>query len=124
MSRAGTARAVAAGLPAAFLAFFFVYPLGSILERGLTQAGGLRFPGDVLFSDDTVQIAWFTVWQATASTVLTLLAGMPLAWATARIRFRGRRLVRALIVVPFVLPTVVVATAFLTLLPSRNSRRR
>src|SRR5207249_6341196 len=33
MSRAGAARAVAAGLPAAFLAFFFVYPLGSILER-------------------------------------------------------------------------------------------
>ena len=122
MRRTAAARIAAVGVPAAFLALFFLYPLGAILERGLTQAGGLRFPGDVLFSHDTVEIAWFTVWQATVSTVLTVLAGMPLAWATARLRFRGRRLVRALVVVPFVLPTVVVATAFLALLPSRFDR--
>ena len=122
MRRTAAARIAAVGVPAASLALFFLYPLGAILERGLTQAGGLRFPGDVLFSHDTVEIAWFTVWQATVSTVLTVLAGMPLAWATARLRFRGRRLVRALVVVPFVLPTVVVATAFLALLPSRFDR--
>ena len=39
-----------------------------------------------------------------------------------RVRFRGRGLTRALIVVPFVLPTVVVATAFLVLLPSGLQR--
>jgi thiamine transport system permease protein len=115
-------RGAALVVPAAFLALFFVYPLGSILERGLTQGSGFRFPGDILFSHDTIQIAWFTIWQATASTVLTLLAGMPLAWATARVHFRGQRLVRALVVVPFVLPTVVVATAFLALLPTSLER--
>jgi len=113
---------IATAVPAAFLGLFFFYPLGSILERGLTQDGGLDFPSDVFFSHETAQIVWFTVWQAVVSTVLTLLAGMPLAWATARVRFRGRGLTRALVVVPFVLPTVVVATAFLTLLPTGLQR--
>ena len=117
LSHKAFARAAAVALPVAFLGLFFVYPLVSIVERGLTQAGSVDWPWDVLFSQDTLRIAWFTVWQAAVSTVLTLLAGLPLAWATARLRFRGRGLVRALVVVPFVLPTIVVATAFLLLLP-------
>ena len=55
--------------------------------------------------------------------MLTLAAGLPLAWALGRFRFRGRSLVRALVLVPFVLPTVVVATAFLALLPDGLERR-
>ncbi len=61
---------------------------------------------------------WFTIWQATVSTLLTLAAGLPLAWVVGRFRFHGRSLVRALVLVPFVLPTVVVAAAFLELLPA------
>ena len=56
------------------------------------------------------------------STVLTLAAGLPLAWVIGRFRFRGRSLTRALVLVPFVLPTVVVATAFLELLPDGYER--
>ena len=122
LDRAALTWAAAVALPAAFLGLFFFYPLGAILERGLTDGGSFRFPDDVLLSHDTAQIAWFTLWQAAVSTVLTLLAGLPLAWATARVRFRGRALVRALVVVPFVLPTVVVATAMLSLLPPRFER--
>ena len=54
--------------------------------------------------------------------MLTLVAGLPLAWAIGRFRFRGRSLVRALVLVPFVLPTVVVATAFLIVLPDGYQR--
>ena len=50
--------------------------------------------------------------------------GLPLAWAIGRFRFRGRSLARALVLVPFVLPTVVVATAFLALLPDGLRARR
>ena len=103
--------------PAAFLALFFLYPLGAILARGLTQKGALDLPLEVLTERRTLAVAWFTTWQAAVSTALTLAAGLPLAWATARVAYRGRALVRALVVVPFVLPTIVVATAFLTLLP-------
>src|SRR6476659_7184374 len=58
---------------------------------------------------------WFTFWQAVVSTILTLLAGLPAADVVARYDFPGRRLFRAFVTVPFVLPTVVVATAFLVL---------
>ena len=106
----------AALIPAAFVALFFAFPLLAILERGLTSGGGLSLPAG------TGDLLWFTIWQAAASTVLTLAAGLPLAWAVGRFRFRGRSLTRALVLVPFVLPTVVVATAFLALLPAGYER--
>ena len=60
-------------------------------------------------------VAWFTIWQATISTVATLLVGLPLAGVISRVRFPGRSFVQALVIVPFVLPTIVVATAFRSL---------
>lgn len=108
--------AAAAVVPAAFVALFFAVPFAAILRRGLL-ADGLSLPFDVWLSRETLAIVWFTTWQAAVSTALTLAAGLPLAWAVGRFRFRGRNVVRALVLVPFVLPTVVVATAFLTLLP-------
>jgi thiamine transport system permease protein len=111
-----------AAVPVAFLLLFFAWPLAAILERGFSSGDGGDSPLDVLTRDSTVEIAWFTLWQAALSTVLTLIAGLPLAWALARFRFRGRSLVEALVLVPFVLPTVVVATAFVALLPDGVER--
>ncbi len=102
--------AVAAALPLAFLAVFFAYPVGSVIARGFDGSGRVR-PGDVLGDAATWRIIWFTTWQAAVSTVLTLAAGMPAAWAVARNDFRTRPLVRALVVVPFVMPTVVIGAA-------------
>src|SRR5690606_38546559 len=39
----------------------------------------------------------------------------PLTWAVSRFEFTGRRLAQAVVIVPFVLPTVVVGTAFAAL---------
>jgi thiamine transport system permease protein len=61
-------------------------------------------------------VALFTFWQAALSTGLTLLFGLPAAYLFARYDFAGRSLLRALATVPFVMPTVVVAVAFRTLL--------
>jgi thiamine transport system permease protein len=94
-------------VPVAFLAVFFAYPLLSILERGARDGS----VGDVLARASTREIAWFTLWQAVVSTVLTLVVGLPAAWAIARFDFPGRRLLRAALVVPFVLPTLVVGAA-------------
>ena len=114
--------AALAAIPLAFLAVFFAWPLAAILERSLVADGALDLPFDVLTRASTREIAWFTLWQATVSTALTLVAGLPLAWALSRFRFRGRSFVEAFVLVPFVLPTVVVATAFLALLPDRAER--
>ena len=98
--------AVAAAAPAAFLAVFFAYPVLTVVGDGL---GGL---GGVLGRSAIRGVMWFTVWQAVASTALTLAIGVPAAAALARLRPGTRRIVRAVITVPFVLPTVVVAGAF------------
>jgi thiamine transport system permease protein len=120
--RRALTRAATVALPVAFLAVFFGWPLAAILERSLVVDGSVDLPFDVLTRSSTREVAWFTLWQATVSTVLTLIAGLPLAWALARFRFLGRSIVEALVLVPFVLPTVVVATAFLALLPDGIER--
>ena len=120
--RALAARAASAAIPLAFLAVFFAWPLVAILERSLVVDGGLDLPFDVLTRASTREIAWFTLWQATVSTALTLAAALPLTWTLSRFSFRGRSIVAALVLVPFVLPTVVVATAFLALLPDDVER--
>ncbi|MFZ1636473.1 MAG: ABC transporter permease subunit, partial [Candidatus Microthrix parvicella] len=56
-----------------------------------------------------------TLIQAGASTVATLVVGLPVAWVLARFRFFGRGLIRALVAAPFVLPSVVVGAAVLAL---------
>jgi thiamine transport system permease protein len=108
----GTARrrvawSAAALVPLAFFAVFFAFPLVSIIERGLDDGS----VGDVLGRSATRDVVWFTFWQALVSTLFTFAVGLPAAWAIARFDFHGRRALRALLVVPFVLPTLVVGTA-------------
>ncbi|MFQ5556448.1 MAG: ABC transporter permease [Acidimicrobiales bacterium] len=102
---------VAAAVPVGFLSVFFAWPVVSILWEGLGRRG-LRPLLDLAGSPSFRGVAWFTLWQAVASTVITVVVALPAAAMVARLRFRGRRLVRALVTVPFVLPTVVVAGAF------------
>ncbi|MEU7431790.1 iron ABC transporter permease [Streptomyces sioyaensis] len=104
-------------VPLAFFAVFFAYPVVAIVGRGLKDGGQWQFGrfGAVLSEPDIVQVLWFTVWQAAASTVLTLLIALPGAYVFARFDFPGKQLLRAVVAVPFVLPTVVVGTAFLAL---------
>jgi thiamine transport system permease protein len=101
---------IAAGIaPVAFFALFFAYPIGSLIGRGLRGDGtSVR---TVLADPALRHVIWFTFWQAALSTVLTLAAGLPAAWALARFDFPGRRVARAVLVVPFVLPTLVVGAA-------------
>jgi thiamine transport system permease protein len=116
MTRAtGSARAARVArvlVPLGFLAVFFAWPLVAIFARSLRASALVDVVNDPVFR----RVAWFTLWQAVVSTVLTLAVGMPAAYVVARYDFPGRRLFRAFVTVPFVLPTVVVSTAFLALL--------
>ncbi len=115
-------RVLLVALPLGFLAVFYLYPVLSILLTGLVVDGGLDLSpfGDVLTSSTLRGVLWFTLWQAIASTLLTILAAMPVAYVFARFQFPGKRLLSALLTIPFVMPTVVVATAFLALLGSQS----
>jgi thiamine transport system permease protein len=114
--RFGTAAVIA--VPALFLGYFFVYPVVLITIRGLTPEGVFT-PGIFIevLRDPTLQgVAAFTLWQAILSTILTVTVALPAAWVFARFDFPGKSFMRAATLVPFVLPTLVVGTAFLALL--------
>ncbi|MER5752861.1 iron ABC transporter permease [Streptomyces sp. NPDC002088] len=104
-------------LPVAFFGVFFAYPVAAIVARGLKVDGAWQFGriGEVLAQSDIRHVLWFTSWQALASTALTLLVALPGAYVFARFDFPGKQILRAVVTVPFVLPTVVVGTAFLAL---------
>jgi molybdate transport system permease protein len=57
-----------------------------------------------------------SLFSATLATAISLFFGVPLAWLLARVSFPGRRLVRALVTVPLVLPPVVGGVALLLVL--------
>lgn len=101
-------------LPAAVLIGLYLWPLVTLLSTVVqpgSVADALRLPG-------LVDVLWFTFWQALASTALTIVIGFVPAYVLARYRFVGRRVVLAVVTVPFMLPTVVVGAAFLALLPT------
>nr|WP_236573712.1 iron ABC transporter permease [Streptomyces sp. GS7] len=104
-------------VPLAFFALFFAYPVVAIVGRGLKDGGRWQLGrlGAVLSDPDILHVLWFTLWQAAASTGLTLLIALPGAYVFARFDFPGKQLLRAVVAVPFVLPTVVVGSAFLAL---------
>jgi thiamine transport system permease protein len=106
-----------AAAPLAFLAVFFVWPLMLVLVRGFgVDATPLEPLRDVLADPYLRGVLRFTLLQAIASTLMTLAVGLPIAAVLSRLAFPGRRAIETATLVPFVLPTVVVGTAFVALL--------
>ena len=96
-----------------WLGVFLVAPV-------LTMVGGFVAPSDisrVLALPSTWRLVWFSLWQSAISVAVTLLVAAPVTWLIGLHRFRGRRILRATTTVGFLLPSVVVATAFLAILP-------
>jgi len=104
-------------LPIILLSIFLVYPVVSVIVQGLMSESGTSF-FDTLSAYSTQFTISFTFIQASLSTVLALLVGLPGAMLLARLRFRGKSLIRALIIVPFVLPPIVVVVGFLQMFGS------
>ena len=98
-----------------FLIVFFFYPLAAVMQGGL-QNSERHFSVAPLFkmlTDSYYQrIILFTLTQALLSTVLAVLLGLPGAYLLARFHFKGKRLVRALTTIPFVLPSILVVLGF------------
>ena len=101
-------------IPMIFLGVFFFYPLGAVFHMaGSTPLAGAGQPS---VWTQVAQPLAFTIWQAVLSTVLTLLIGLPAALIFARYAFPLKSLLRVLVTLPFILPTVVVAVGFNALL--------
>lgn len=109
-------------LPVAFLAVFYVWPLAAVLTRSLAPDGAIDWAPAlaVLNRSATWRVVAFTLGQAVLSTVATVLVGLPGAYLIGRYDFPGKRWLRALSGVPFVLPTLVVGAGFSALLGDRG----
>jgi molybdate transport system permease protein len=100
--------------PAAFVA---LAALGVLLV-GLPLLGLLvRTPWtrivEVLTGETALVALRLSLLVATAAAAIAVLTGFPLAWALARGSFRGKTLVRAIVVLPLVMPPVVAGVGLL-----------
>ena len=105
-------------VPLTVIIVFFLVPVVGMIGRGFFPDGHLDLAGvaDALLRPRVAQVVWFTLWSSALATSLAVVLGMPTAFVLHRLRFPGQALLRGLVTVPFVLPTVVVGVAFRTLL--------
>ena len=110
-----TALRLALAATSALLMLFIVGPLVRlVLEAGPMSLG-------TAFGDPEVRSSIFlTLFCATAATAFGALLGLPLAWALARRRFPGKRLVQGLVDLPVVVPHPVAGIALLLFLGRRS----
>jgi molybdate transport system permease protein len=102
-------------VPAALALAFLVLPLLGLFVRAPWATLPQR-----LTEPEVLAALRLSLVAATLATAVCLVLGVPLAWLLARVDFPGRRLVRALITVPLVLPPVVGGLALLLLLGRRG----
>ncbi|MGI5158762.1 ABC transporter permease [Microbispora sp. CA-102843] len=102
-------------LPAVAGLAFLVLPLAGLLIRAPWSTLLER-----LAEPQVLEALRLSLLCATAATAACVLFGVPLAWLLARVEFPGRRVVRALVTVPLVLPPVVGGVALLLVLGRRG----
>ncbi len=98
-------------IPALFLITLLGVPLTNVFQRSFEA-------GTSFDLSPQLSIAFSAAGQALVSTLLATCIGLPIAGVLATHSFKGRAFTQALVTVPFVLPTVVIALAFRELLGS------
>ena len=103
----------AAGTVAVLLVMFY-YPVSTVFVEAFLVDGTptlsvlLEILRDPFYHD----IIWFTAYQAFLSTILSVALGLPAAYLLARYEFPSRRTLRSLTILPFVVPSIMVAAGF------------
>ncbi|AXK33583.1 molybdate ABC transporter permease subunit [Streptomyces armeniacus] len=95
-------------LPALLAVAFLLLPLAGILART-----PWRDLGTHLTSTEVTEAVSLSLLVSGWALLLALLLGVPLAWLLARVPFRGKAFVRALVLLPMVLPPTVGGVALL-----------
>ncbi|TFG34849.1 iron ABC transporter permease [Candidatus Thorarchaeota archaeon] len=99
-------------IPIALLSFFLIYPVVRVTFEGLLSDTGKSFH-KVISSYSTQYTIIFTFSQAIVSTIMSVLVGLPGALLLSRLDFKGKSIIRPLIIIPFVLPPIVVVVGFM-----------
>lgn len=97
------------------MACAFYYPLLRLFQEGVVEDGRvtIAYLAEALAEPYFRQVILFTAEQALLSTLLAIIVGLPWAYILTRYEFSLKGTIRALTIVPFVLPAVTVALGFI-----------
>ncbi len=96
-------------------ALFLALPVAGLIMRC-----DWRIAGAILGGTSVRSALRLSLLVSSLSVILSFLFGFPLAWYLARVRFRGKRLLRILVTLPMVFPPVVAGVALLAALGPRG----
>ncbi len=97
------------------LVVVFYYPVATVFVDAVVVDGQVTIAPLVSVLTSRfylVDIFGFTAYQALLSTIASVLLGLPGAWLLARFEFPGRETLRSLTILPFVMPSIMVAIGF------------
>ena len=100
---------------AAVAVAFFVLPLAGLVQRASWSTLGAD-----LATHQSREALRLSLVCSLGAAGLSVLLGLPLAWVLARLSFPGKALVRALVLLPLVLPPVVGGVALLAAFARRG----
>ena len=110
--------ALGLGVSTLWLSLIVLLPLSAVVVHGLD--GGLGAFWDAVTSRQAIAALRFTVLVSLATVAINVVGGTLIAWVLVRDRFPGKRIVNALIDLPFALPTIVAGLVLLTLYGQRS----
>jgi sulfate transport system permease protein len=110
--------ALGVGVATLWLSVIVLLPLAAVVLR--STEGGLETFWSVVSSRQAVAALRFTVLVSLLTAAINAGFGTLIAWVLVRDRFPGKRLVNALIDLPFALPTIVAGLTLLTLYGPRS----
>jgi sulfate transport system permease protein len=101
------------GLATLYMSLIVLLPMAAIFSRSLEDGAGTFW--DAITTPQSVAALKLTVVASLIVTLINAVMGTTLAWVLVRDRFPGRRLVDAIIDLPFALPTIVAGLTLLAL---------
>jgi sulfate transport system permease protein len=109
----GTATATGPALAVTYLSLLVLLPLAALISKAFS--GGLSAFWQKATEPESLSALKLTVLCSLGVAVFNSLAGVVIAWVLVRDDFPGKRVVNAIIDLPFALPTVVAGLTLLTL---------
>src|SRR3954451_5921327 len=106
------------GVATLWLSLIVLLPLAAMVAKALQ--GGVGELWDAMTAPAALAALEFTVAASAVVTVINVVVGTLIAWVLVRDEFRGKRLVDAVIDLPFALPTIVASIVLLSLYGPRS----
>jgi sulfate transport system permease protein len=111
--RPGAAGGLQMGIATLWLSVIVLLPLAAVVSRSLTDGFGAFWHS--AFSRQATSALVFTLWISLVVTLINAVFGTITAWVLVRDKFPGKRVLNALIDLPFALPTIVAGITLLAL---------